>query len=277
MTEDFDVDDEIGFEPAVSATGADRRPAAREARPSSGRRRAPAAAAGALAALTVLAARADRRRARAYAAFAGILRRRRTPRRAPRTSPPAGSCSRPAASPATARTCRACPAAARPCSASAVPRSYFQVEHRPHAGRRAGCRRAAQGVKFNEVQIQQLGAYVQSVGGGPRSPTGSLRDPNIAAGGSLFRLNCASCHGTTGERRAAVGRQGRARACGTPRTEQIYAAMITGPESMPIFSDNQITPRAEAADHRLRPDAEGVRGPGRRGHRPHRSGVRGAW
>ena len=43
-----------------------------------------------------------------------------------------------------------------------------------------------------------LAAYVASIGGGPSVPTGSLRDPNIAAGGELFRLNCAQCHGTTG-------------------------------------------------------------------------------
>ena len=42
-------------------------------------------------------------------------------------------------------------------------------------------------------------AYVQANGGGPTLPSGDLRDGDLAEGGELFRLNCASCHNFVGE------------------------------------------------------------------------------
>ncbi len=43
-------------------------------------------------------------------------------------------------------------------------------------------------------------------------------------------------------RRRAVGGQVRARRCGTARPTVIYEAMLTGPQSMPVFNDANITP-----------------------------------
>ena len=51
---------------------------------------------------------------------------------------------------------------------------------------------------FSDEQIDQLMAYVQANGGGPTLPSGDLRDGDLAEGGELFRLNCASCHNFTG-------------------------------------------------------------------------------
>ena len=67
--------------------------------------------------------------------------------------------------------------------------------------------------KFNDQETRDIAAYVQSVGGGPAIPTGTVRgnDASIGEGGALYRLNCASCHGTTVQGRAAVGRQAGAR------------------------------------------------------------------
>ncbi len=41
--------------------------------------------------------------------------------------------------------------------------------------------------------------------------------------------------------------------------------MLSGPESMPVFSDNQITPEREAGDRRLHPDPQGLGRPRRHG------------
>ncbi|PZS24876.1 MAG: cytochrome C, partial [Pseudonocardiales bacterium] len=82
---------------------------------------------------------------------------------------------------------------------------------------------------------------VQSIGGGPMIPPGTLRDGNVARGGDLFRLNCASCHGTT-FKGAPLSAGKVAPSLNDATDEQFYAAMLSGPESMPIFSDNQLTP-----------------------------------
>ncbi|MDP9116444.1 MAG: c-type cytochrome [Actinomycetota bacterium] len=94
---------------------------------------------------------------------------------------------------------------------------------------------------FSERQIEQIAAYIQSVGGGPALPQGDLRDSNIAAGGELFRLNCAACHGTTGK--GAPLSAGKSVPALNQATDlQVITAMLSGPESMPIFSDNQLSP-----------------------------------
>jgi quinol---cytochrome-c reductase cytochrome c subunit len=97
--------------------------------------------------------------------------------------------------------------------------------------------------KFTEKQVEQLAAYIQSIGGGPDIPQGSLRgtDQQIAEGGDLFRLNCAQCHGVTGHG-AALSAGKQVPALYSANDKQIYTAMLSGPENMPVFSDNQVTP-----------------------------------
>jgi ubiquinol-cytochrome c reductase cytochrome c subunit len=99
--------------------------------------------------------------------------------------------------------------------------------------------------KFTETQTLQIAAYVQSLGGGPEvpAPGTNLRaeDSKMADGGELFRLNCASCHGATGHG-APLSAGKLAPALGQATDAQIYTAMLVGPESMPVFSNNQITP-----------------------------------
>jgi ubiquinol-cytochrome c reductase cytochrome c subunit len=96
--------------------------------------------------------------------------------------------------------------------------------------------------KFTQAQINQIAAYVQSIGGGPIIPAGNLADGNVSDGGELFRLNCASCHGTTG---GGAPLSGGAQAPGLHEAteSQVYAAMLSGPENMPVFNDNQLTPQ----------------------------------
>jgi len=94
---------------------------------------------------------------------------------------------------------------------------------------------------FDEEQTRQLGQYIQEIGGGPQVPEGDLQDGDIAAGGALFRLNCSSCHAFGGGGGAlSSGKYAPGLHHATDR--QIYAAMLSGPQNMPVFGDNQLTP-----------------------------------
>jgi len=122
---------------------------------------------------------------------------------------------------------------------------YFQVS----TGRMPAVRQEAQAaekpVKFTPEEIDALGAYVQANGGGPTVPDGELVGTEIARGGDLFRLNCASCHQFTGRGIAlSSGKFAPEIADVTP--EQVHAAMLTGPQNMPKFSDRQLTPEEKA-------------------------------
>jgi ubiquinol-cytochrome c reductase cytochrome c subunit len=119
---------------------------------------------------------------------------------------------------------------------------YFQVTtgRMPAAGQ--GAQQNRKTAKFSEEQTREIAAYVQSMGGGPAIPAGNVRDDSgIAEGGNLFRLNCASCHGTT-FKGAPLSAGKSAPSLNHATDLQIYTAMVSGPESMPVFSDNQITP-----------------------------------
>lgn len=126
---------------------------------------------------------------------------------------------------------------------------YFQVS----TGRMPAMRGEAQAPRkdpiFDENQIDALGAYVQANGGGPlvpRDANGQIADHsllgnNVARGGDLFRLNCASCHNFTGKGGAlSSGKYAPELEPATPA--QIYTAMLTGPQNMPKFGDRQLSP-----------------------------------
>ena len=120
--------------------------------------------------------------------------------------------------------------------------TYFQVGtgRMPAQGQSAQIPR--KDAKFTEEQTNQIAAYVQSVGGGPQVPEGNLRsDSNLAEGGELFRLNCASCHNFAGKG-APLSAGAYAPALTNATDKQIYTAMLSGPQNMPVFSDNQLTP-----------------------------------
>lgn len=118
---------------------------------------------------------------------------------------------------------------------------YFQV----HTGRMPLVRQEADApdkpAVFSDEEIDQLMAYVQANGGGPTLPSGDLRDGDVAEGGELFRLNCASCHNFVGEG-GALSSGKAAPSLRDSNDLEIYTAMLTGPENMPVFGDNQLTP-----------------------------------
>lgn len=100
---------------------------------------------------------------------------------------------------------------------------------------------------FTDEQISQMAAYVASLAPGPAVPAqefidGSKGDP--ARGGEIFRVNCAMCHNFTGAG-GALTRGKWAPALEGVSNKHIYEAMITGPQSMPVFNDSNITPESK--------------------------------
>lgn len=99
--------------------------------------------------------------------------------------------------------------------------------------------------RYTREETEALAAYVASLGGGPTIPSAEelagVADADLAAGGELFRTNCASCHNFAG-RGGALTHGKYAPALHPADARQIYEAMLTGPENMPVFSDTQLAP-----------------------------------
>ncbi|QKW06051.1 c-type cytochrome [Streptomyces sp. NA04227] len=92
---------------------------------------------------------------------------------------------------------------------------------------------------YSQAEIDQLAAYVASLGAGPAVPTKKQYDPqgaNIAKGGELFRNNCAQCHNFTGEGGALTNGKYAPNLNGVS-PKHMYEAMETGPQNMPSFPD----------------------------------------
>ncbi|MBF6330203.1 cytochrome c [Nocardia transvalensis] len=127
---------------------------------------------------------------------------------------------------------------------------YFQVSTGRMPAAANGAQIQRKPPKFDERMTDALGAYVAANGGGPtvvRDPDGKIaeesltKNADIARGGELFRMNCASCHNFTG--RGGALSSGKFAPPLVPASEQqIYTAMLTGPQNMPKFSDRQLTP-----------------------------------
>ncbi len=125
--------------------------------------------------------------------------------------------------------------------------TYFQVSTGRMPADANGAQNPRKQPVFDEAQIDALGAFIQSNGGGPVVPGGNLQDvANLSKGGELYRLNCASCHNFTGQG-GALSQGKYAPSLDEATDSQIYAAMLSGPENMPKFSDGQLTSNEKRA------------------------------
>jgi ubiquinol-cytochrome c reductase cytochrome c subunit len=121
------------------------------------------------------------------------------------------------------------------------------VEFQVSTGRMPAVRQEAEITRktpvFSLQQAQDIGAYIQALGGGPQIPAGNdfHTGGNIAAGGELFRVNCTQCHAFAGGG-GALSSGKSAPSLGEATDREIYAAMLTGPQNMPVFGDNQLSP-----------------------------------
>jgi ubiquinol-cytochrome c reductase cytochrome c subunit len=98
---------------------------------------------------------------------------------------------------------------------------------------------------YDAEQTAAIAAYVASLAPGPEIPAEESlnyeRDGSTAEGGELFRNNCAMCHNFAGQGGALTQGKYAPTLMGVD-AKHIYEAMITGPQSMPVFSDKTITP-----------------------------------
>jgi ubiquinol-cytochrome c reductase cytochrome c subunit len=102
---------------------------------------------------------------------------------------------------------------------------------------------------YTTEQVAALAAYVASLGPGPAIPSDSdidTTDANLAEGGVLFRTNCAQCHNFAGKGGAlSNGKYAPSLMNATPR--EMFEAMLTGPQNMPIFTNETLTPASKQA------------------------------
>ncbi|MGH3300555.1 MAG: cytochrome bc1 complex diheme cytochrome c subunit [Streptosporangiaceae bacterium] len=99
--------------------------------------------------------------------------------------------------------------------------------------------------RLNAAQTAAVAAYIQSLGGGPTVPSAaqvSGAGANIGLGQQLFVADCAACHNFVGAGGALTnGKFAPPLTASTPT--QMYEAMLTGPEAMPVFNDLTVTPQ----------------------------------
>jgi ubiquinol-cytochrome c reductase cytochrome c subunit len=115
----------------------------------------------------------------------------------------------------------------------------FQVGTGRMPAQQPGAQIPKKKVIYTQAEIDQLAAYIASLGAGPSVPTKSQVSPegaDIAKGGELFRTNCAQCHNFTGEG-GALTKGKFAPSLEDVSPKHIYEAMQTGPQNMPSFPD----------------------------------------
>lgn len=97
-------------------------------------------------------------------------------------------------------------------------------------------------VQFTQEQILAMASYVQSMAPGPTFPDEETIDGqgDVARGAELFRVNCAMCHNVAAAGGALT--EGKyAPALTNTSALHMYAAMVTGPQNMPVFNDMTLT------------------------------------
>jgi ubiquinol-cytochrome c reductase cytochrome c subunit len=120
----------------------------------------------------------------------------------------------------------------------------FQVGTGRMPARELGAQIEAKPVQFEPDEIAALAAYVASLGPGPAIPSRqdvSSQGADIARGGEIYLRNCSMCHNFAGAG-GALTRGKYAPSLKKTTAKHIYEAMLTGPQSMPVFADSTMTP-----------------------------------
>ena len=119
----------------------------------------------------------------------------------------------------------------------------FQVSTGRMPAQQPGAQIQKKAVLYTQAQIDEMAAYIQSLGGGPDIPVSNLYQPQdslVQLGGVLFRTNCSQCHNFAGEGGALTdGKFAPSLTQTDPKA--IYEAMLTGPQNMPIFNNSVLS------------------------------------
>jgi ubiquinol-cytochrome c reductase cytochrome c subunit len=123
----------------------------------------------------------------------------------------------------------------------------FQVSTGRMPAKEVGAENERKPSSFSEQEIHQMADYIASLGGGAAIPDAqqvSTAGANTALGYQLFSANCSQCHnaGLSGGA-LTYGKDAPPLTAATPT--QIYEAMLTGPEAMPVFADGVVSPQAK--------------------------------
>jgi ubiquinol-cytochrome c reductase cytochrome c subunit len=123
----------------------------------------------------------------------------------------------------------------------------FQMSTGRMPAKEVGAENGRGPVQFTQQQIYDIADYIASLGGGPPIPDAQQVSPagaDTGLGYELFSANCSQCHnaGLSGGA-LTYGKFAPSLTQATPT--QIYEAMLTGPEAMPVFSDGAISPQAK--------------------------------
>lgn len=119
----------------------------------------------------------------------------------------------------------------------------FQVGTGRMPAQQPGAQVPKKKVIYTQAEIDQLAAYISSLGAGPSIPTEAQYGPDgadIAKGGELFRDNCTQCHNFTGKGGALTHGKFAPSLDGVD-PKHIYEAMQTGPQNMPSFPDTTLS------------------------------------
>ena len=120
----------------------------------------------------------------------------------------------------------------------------FQVSTGRMPAKEIGAENDSKPAQLNPQETQDVAAYIASLAGGPAIPTPaevSTSGADVGLGQELFTADCAQCHNFDGAGGALTdGKYAPSLTQATPT--QIYEAMLTGPEAMPVFNNTTITP-----------------------------------
>jgi len=100
---------------------------------------------------------------------------------------------------------------------------------------------------YTPEQTRALAAYVASLSPGPAIPTkeqydaSGIEGEDLVRGGELWRTNCTACHNYNAAG-GALPKGKYAPSLEGVSDKHIYEAMLTGPQQMPVFSDQTMTP-----------------------------------
>jgi ubiquinol-cytochrome c reductase cytochrome c subunit len=129
----------------------------------------------------------------------------------------------------------------------------FQVETGRMPASQQGAQIERKDPALTPEEAKKIGQYIQELGGGPQLPADidgmvdrARNTPgSLAKGGELFRVNCSSCHAFSANGGAlSSGKYAPSMVNSTNR--DMYGAMLTGPQNMPVFGDNELTPGQKA-------------------------------
>jgi ubiquinol-cytochrome c reductase cytochrome c subunit len=101
---------------------------------------------------------------------------------------------------------------------------------------------------YDEQETRALAAFVASLGPGPAIPEESkyssadADNESVVRGGQFFLTNCTACHNFAGAGGALPQGKFAPKLKGVSE-KHMYEAMLTGPQQMPVFSDDVLKPQ----------------------------------